>query len=475
MSNIKLTLEIEQNRRNWPRAFAAVALSVSSVIAYSASEIFQDDASLAEANAGSGLAAGEMVCAASGAIAGEFPDANITQIGSIPGYGVAGSSSINLKGASTTNISGPEANPNAGTFAVNPDGKLCYISNQPGDVLIDVTGYTTNFRPAKADNTAKRILDTRTGTGQPGLAAGEMVCAASGAIAGEFPDANITQIGSIPGYGVAGSSSINLKGASTTNISGPEANPNAGTFAVNPDGKLCYISNQPGDVLIDVTGYTTNFRPAKADNTAKRILDTRTGTGQPGLAAGEMVCAASGAIAGEFPDANITQIGSIPGYGVAGSSSINLKGASTTNISGPEANPNAGTFAVNPDGKLCYISNQPGDVLIDVTGYTTNFRPAKADNTAKRILDTRQSVVVVPPVSSNPPNYDIVVHEFFPPIPVISPWTGMAAFLIRIDTADYPVENSFCYITLDTNGDGFGDDRRSYIPKSTCPFLSYVD
>ena len=194
-----------------------------------------------------------------------------------PGYGTAGSSSVNLEGASTTNVDNSSANPNMGIFTVNADAQLCFISDQRGDVLIDVTGFVAGVRPARTDNTATRILDTRKVPGTPGLAARQRVCAPSGATPGESVIANITQVGAMaPGYGTAGSSSVNLEGASTTNVDNSAANPNMGIFTVNADAQLCFISDRAGDVLIDVTGYVAGVRPARTDNTATRILDTRT-------------------------------------------------------------------------------------------------------------------------------------------------------------------------------------------------------
>jgi hypothetical protein len=126
---------------------------------------------------------------------------------------------------------------------------------------------------------------------------------------------------------------------------------------------------------------------------------------QGGLAANQVVCQPTSAQPGEAVVVNVTPVQNrVAGYGTVGPSGVDIGSSSIVNFNGTgEANPNLAVVPVNADKELCYGANQAGDVIFDVFGYLPSFRAATSNNTAKRILDTRES---------NPISFDTKYNTF---------------------------------------------------------------
>jgi hypothetical protein len=370
----------------------AAALATSGAVAFGASP------------AVAGVAAGSTICFDSGAPAGAGVVLNGTAARPLangflnffpnnPNVDPTLNSSVNFE---------PSANiANSIVSPVGPDGKICVYSSAPTDVIADVAGFIDplellvfGFGTPEAGE-AIRVLDSRQDEFK--FQPGETLCFQpfDNPEQGQAIFLNLTAVapegtGFLNVYpnGSAGAPDAN----SAINFVAGRNIANATTVTAGVNGEICVYASNVTDVIMDVVAGvdSTVFRPARADNSAERILDTRSGAP---LAAGGTTCLATSAAAGEAVVINATAIRSTGiGYlniypdgaaAPAANSIINFRtGANIAN----------GTIVpVGAGGRVCIYASLGTDVAIDLIGFLTagTFIPISADGSADRVLDTR--------------------------------------------------------------------------------------
>lgn len=168
---------------------------------------------------------------------------------------------------------------NGVTVTTGAESNICIYSSATTHIIIDVVGAVQNeeFRPANADGSAARVLNTRTTS--PFLA-GERRCVATAAQAGESVVLNATAAGaSANGFLNVFSSSATADPTlnSTVNFRAGANVANGTIVPAGADGQVCGYSSGATQVLIDVAGYLKPgvFVPLNADGSATRVLNTR--------------------------------------------------------------------------------------------------------------------------------------------------------------------------------------------------------
>lgn len=334
-----------------------------------------------------GLSAGVPVCFDTGAVPGETVVANVTPVGAVAaGFGTLTAPGEDWQASSSVNFVPGAANPNLAIKQPDADGRLCYTADQESDVLVDVVGYLdADVRAANADGSSHRVVDTRS---TAALSPGVPVCFDAGARPGETVVVNVTPVNAVvAGFGTLTVPGEDWQASSSVNFGPGVANPNLSIKQPGAGGELCYTADQPSDVLVDVIVYLgAEFRAATTGGGSERVVDTRV-TGQ--LDPAQTTCFATGADADEVVALNITPVGALAaGYGTLTAPGEDWQASSSVNYVEQAANPN---FAIKAGDELCYTADQTSDVLIDVVGYIgSGFRPATADGSSERAVDTRE-------------------------------------------------------------------------------------
>jgi hypothetical protein len=269
----------------------------------------------------------------------------------------------------------------------------------------------------------KRILDTRAGSGLP--YAGQTLAANS------TLNVNVTNVGGVPPAGV-GAVVLNVTvvnptatsyltlfpaGGSTPLAANLVFNkgqvvPNLVEVAVGTNGQVAIYNNSGSvDVIADVQGYVQAIGEIGAAGMFKplppsRILDTRTGSGQPG--AGQTIHAAA------TITVQATGIGGVPSTGVAAvvlnvtvtnatassyltafPAGTSLPLAANLNFNGGQTISNRVIVPVNTSGQISLYNSQGSvDVIADVGGWFTDSTIGGVGSqfvgiVPQRLLDTR--------------------------------------------------------------------------------------
>ena len=163
------------------------------------------------------------------------------------------------------------------------------------------------------------------------------------------------------------------------------------------DGQICVYNSQTVEIIADVAGWIAPDKLlAVNDGQAVRIFDTRqdaAGKYQPG----EDFCLnpADNARAGQPTFLNVT----VAGAEANGFVNLYPKGAagaaanSVINFNAGRNVANGVTVTTGTDSEICIYTSATAHVIIDVIGALQNedFSPANSDNTAERVLNTRDS------------------------------------------------------------------------------------
>jgi len=223
--------------------------------------------------------------------------------------------------ASNLNVRAGQNVPNLVEVGLGVSGQLSVVANTSVDVAVDLEGYVTPGETGGAGlydplSTPARICDTRAGN-PSGLSAGAAQCngtadAGSRLVGGTPLTVTVDGNGGVPSTGVAavvlnvtvvnagGAGYLTAYPAGTTaptasnlNYAAGETVPNRVIVPVSASGAVSLVTNQPTDVLVDVSGwYTTaggtgtQFTPASPP---VRICDTRPGNAS-GLVGGSAQC-----------------------------------------------------------------------------------------------------------------------------------------------------------------------------------------
>jgi hypothetical protein len=296
---------------------------------------------------------------------------------------------------SSVNFTAGQTVANAVIAPVSADGHVCFYSNAPTNVVVDVNGwYATGSGFNRVDPT--RLFDTR--AGQPGMLPVEKTTVGPGhvldvpltGLAGLIPDTGVAAVSmnvTVDGPQGSGFVTVYPCGArplvSSVNFTAGQTVANAVIAPVSADGHVCFYSNAPTDLVVDVNGwYATGNGFNRVDPT--RVFDTR--PGEPALLPVDKI-KVGGSNVLEVPLTGLA--GLIPGTGVAAvSMNVTVDGpqgsgfvtvypcsqpvVSSVNFTAGQTVANAVIAPLSADGHVCFFSNVPTDVIVDVNGWFSN-------------------------------------------------------------------------------------------------------
>lgn len=282
------------------------------------------------------------------------------------------------------------------------DGEICVYNSEDVEIIADVAGWidpTKLLSFYESDGVtprgAIRVFNTR--NSRKYVPSDEFCFNPAGnSRAGQPTFVNVT----IAAAESNGFVNIYPQGSSAAPDANSVINFNAGrnvangvTVTTGTESKICIYSSAVAHVIIDAVGALQNeeFRPANADNTADRILNTRESSP---FSAGEMRCIDTEAEAGESVVLNATSFGATGnGYLNVYSSSATADPADNSTVNF-RANANVANGTIVPagdDGQICVYASAASQVILDVAGYMAPgvFVPVNADGSADRVLNTR--------------------------------------------------------------------------------------
>jgi hypothetical protein len=300
--------------------------------------------------------------------------------------------------ASNLNYVSGQTVPNAVLSKLGDGGKICVISQQATDLIVDVNGYFA------ADSgfgalTPARLLETRTGMSTVDGHLDGIGTRTAGAVT-EVPVAGRA---GVPNSAVAASLNVTVTNpaaagfvtvwpcgspqptASNLNYVTGQTVPNAVLSKLGDGGKICIVSQQATDLIVDVNGYFA------ADSgfgllVPARILETRRGMSTADGQRSEIGTRA----AGEVTDVPVAGRAGVPLSAVAASLNVTVTNpaaagfvtvwpcgspqptASNLNYVAGQTIPNAVLSKLGDGGKVCIVSQQATDIIVDVNGYFTS-------------------------------------------------------------------------------------------------------
>ena len=321
---------------------------------------------------------------------------NVTVVGaSEPGFLTVFACGGAVPGVSSVNFGIGEAGANAVIVPSGVDGRVCFDASTPVQVIVDINGWFAQgqgFNPVAAS----RLLDTRSGSDV--VRAGRVVpgtplsMGSSGV--GGVPSSgvgglslNVTVVGaSEPGFLTVFACGGAVPGVSSVNFGVGEAVANAVIVPPGVDSRVCFDASTPVQVIVDINGW---FRQGQGFNQvpAARLFDTRTGSD---------VVAAGRVVPGSPLSVGTTGVGGVPSWGVGGLSlNVTVVGASapgfltvvacgatvplvsSVNFGAGEAVANAVIVPPGVDGRVCFDTSTPVQVIADVNGWFASDEPVR--------------------------------------------------------------------------------------------------
>jgi Ca2+-binding RTX toxin-like protein len=337
-------------------------------------------------------------------------DVRLTGVGGIPASGIA-AISLNVTVAdaegsgfvtvypcgappvvSSLNFVADQIVANAVIAPVSPDGNVCFFTNVPANLIVDVNGW---FASGAGFNRVPptRVLDTR--AGESG-----MLNVPKAKVGGSYVlDIPLTNLGGLtPAAGITavslnvtvadaeGSGFVTVYPcgqpvASSVNFVAGQTVANAVIAPLSSTGTICFFSNVPTDLIVDINGW---FAPGAGFNTVTpaRVLDTR-----PGLD-GLLHVDKSKVGPGRIIDVELDNIFGSAAVGKVSSVSLNV---TVTNGEGPgfvtvfpcgampvvsslnfvpgQTVANAVIAPLSSTGNICFYSSVPTDLVVDVNGW----------------------------------------------------------------------------------------------------------
>ena len=314
---------------------------------------------------------------------------NVTVVDSVAAGFVTAYPCGDVPPTSSVNFAAGQIVANSVIAAVSDAGHVCFFSNAPTDIVVDVNGWYpsgsgfTSVSPVRAVDT--RLGDTRLGDTRVG----------SGTVL-DVPLAGTS--GPMPGTVVAVSMNVTVDGPSTAgfltvypcgavpdsssvNFVAGRTVANAVITPVSSAGDVCIYSSADTDVIVDVNGW---FEPGASFNPVApaRTFDTRPGHGGALDVAKRKVD--GGSVLDVLVDGLFGQ--SVAGHVAAVSMNVTVDGAqdagyvavfpcgsmpevSSVNFVSGQTVANAVIAPVSASGHVCFYSSVPADVVVDVNGW----------------------------------------------------------------------------------------------------------
>ncbi len=296
---------------------------------------------------------------------------NLTAVGAA-GAGWVRAWACNSTMPETANLT-PQPGPPVASAAIVPlgDGRVCFQSLTDVDLVVDLNGWLTrSSNVGMVPSEAGRVLDTRASTSAVRrLAAGatvslQVVPPNTGTTAVAL---NVTAVDpGADGYITVWPCNAARPLAASLNPAAGVTRPNLVNVQVGTDGKVCFYTLGPTDLVVDVSA---EYRPGSGSRylpiAPTRVLDTRSlpSVPRPGVSA---MINATGATALQ---ANVTAVGaSTAGFLTAYSClTDDWPGTANVNFGRSSASGNAALMPVTED-TACLYSNVSTHSVVDVFG-----------------------------------------------------------------------------------------------------------
>jgi hypothetical protein len=279
--------------------------------------------------------------------------------------------------SSTLNFVAGASVPNLATSGLGTNGNLCVFANVSTDVVIDLAGWYRNGSGASfAGQAPVRVLDTRP--------SGQTTQAATVDLKGKVPSGtravavNITATQPTgAGFVTAYPCGITPPETSNVNYTAGATVANAAVVPLGADGTICLTSPAPTHLVVDLAGSFAGSGDQMTAVTPARLLDTRASIGGwlGRLGAGQTVDLAVAGRPG-IPAAarsavfNVTVTGAASdGYLTVYPCGTPVPTASNVNYLAGDTRANQVTVDLGGDGRACFYSSAPTNVVADLTGY----------------------------------------------------------------------------------------------------------
>jgi hypothetical protein len=328
--------------------------------------------------------------------------------------------------ASSLNFVSGDVAPNGVIAPIGSNGSVCFYSSASTEVIVDVAGWFEGESFVGA--TPQRLVDTRDGTGgQQGqlvsnaplvVQATNISATTATGVATTIPSVvtsvalNITVVNpAAAGFITVYPCDAPRPLASNVNYVADQVVANGVIAPVSASGEVCVYSQAATDVIVDLAGWFPG--DAFTGATPTRLVDTRDGTGTP-LAklqpSGQLSVTVQGALlsvsgnAAQVPlDAtaaalNVTVVNpESSGFVTVWPCSAARPIASNLNFTAGKVVANNVVAPIGGQGNVCFYSNVPTDLIVDISGYFTGESGNQFVGAApKRFVDTRSSLGPAP-------------------------------------------------------------------------------
>jgi hypothetical protein len=286
---------------------------------------------------------------------------------------------------SSVNFSAGQIVANSVIAAVSDSGHVCFFSNAPTDIVVDINGWYPSGSGFTTTSPV-RVVDTRVGGGT--RVGGSIVldvplAGTSGTMPGTVKGVSMNV--TVDGPSAAGFLTVypcgTVPSSSSVNFVAGQTIANAVITPVSSTGHVCIYASADTDVIVDVNGW---FEPGASFNPVDpaRAFDTRPGLGGALDVAkhkiGDMSMldvsvdnlfgtAANGHVAAV--SLNVTVDGAEGAGYVAVFPCGSMPNVSSVNFVARQTVANAVTAPVSASGHVCFYSSVPTDVVADVNGW----------------------------------------------------------------------------------------------------------
>lgn len=284
---------------------------------------------------------------------------------------------------------------NAVIAPVSATGTVCFFSNVPADIVVDVNGWMTSGRGFTGIS-QQRIFDTRPGNSPDALVTVQKTPISGGTAV----QVHVTGVAGVP----AGVGAVSLNVGATNSAAGGfitvypcgtrdlvssvdfaagETVSNAVIATVAADGNVCFYSSATADLVVDINGWfsaTSDFTGV----TPTRVFDTRAGE-SPDAVRTVTKAKIGGAVilevkvtdlAGRVPATGVSAVSlnvAVANPAAAGFVTVHPCGAlnlvASLNYAAGQTVSNAVLVPVSATGTVCFYSMVPTDIVVDLNGW----------------------------------------------------------------------------------------------------------
>ena len=284
---------------------------------------------------------------------------------------------------------------NAVIAPVSTTGTVCFFSNVPADIVVDINGWMAGGRGFTGIS-QKRIFDTLPGNSPDAL----LTVQKTPITGGTAVQVHVTGVAGVPSGVGAVSLSVGATNSvaggfitvypcgardlvSSVNFAAGETVSNAVIATVSADGNVCFYSLATADLVVDINGWfsaTSDFTGV----TPTRVFDTRAGE-SPDAVRTVAKAKIGGAVTIEVKMTDL--VGRVPVTGVSAvslnvavanpaaagfvtvypCSALNL--VASLNYAAGQTVSNAVVVPVSATGTVCFYSMVPTDIVVDLNGW----------------------------------------------------------------------------------------------------------